>query len=363
VFDRLMESPNEERAERSRNFSIARLPRYWYIACRSRELGKRPIARTILDRPIVLFRGADGRPAALVDRCAHRNAPLSAGRRVGSLLECAYHGWQYDAAGICRSVPALRGEPDARARGVAAYPVVEQQGYVWVFCQAGAEPAEPPYAFRHLAEPRYSSVHFSYDVEATLHAALENVLDVPHTAFLHRGLFRGGRRNAITAVVRRFGDRAEAEFLREPRPSGLTARLLAPEGGTVEHVDRFLLPSIAEVEYRLGERSHLLATSVLTPVSDFVTRFFAVVSFRLPLPAALVRLVLTPIAKHIFRQDARMLKLQADSIRRFGGEDYTSTAVDLLGAQIWRLLEDAERGSAPEPADAPLFERRIEILT
>ena len=57
---------------------------------------------------------------------------------------------------------------------------------------------------------RYTSVFYSTEFEATLHATLENILDVPHTAFLHRGLFRGVKRNEITAVVRRGADRVEA---------------------------------------------------------------------------------------------------------------------------------------------------------
>src|SRR5206468_4349675 len=97
-------------------------------------------------------------------------------------------------------------------------------------------------------------------------ATAENILDVPHTAFLHRGLFRGGSAHRITAVVRRRTDRVEVEYVGEPRPGGLLGRILAPRGGTVTHFDRFILPSVAQVEYRLGERSHLVITNVLTPV-------------------------------------------------------------------------------------------------
>ena len=76
---------------------------------------------------------------------------------------------------------------------------------------------------------------------AGLHAALENTLDVPHTAFLHGGLFRGGRPPVdIEVVVRHTADGVEAEYLGEPRPPGLAGRILAPEGGVVTHVDRFL---------------------------------------------------------------------------------------------------------------------------
>src|SRR5262245_19283114 len=84
------------------HLSVARLANYWYFACQSRELGKRPLARTVLGVPLVIFRGEGGKPAALLDRCPHRNAPLSIGRVIGGgRLECAYHGWQFDGAGAC----------------------------------------------------------------------------------------------------------------------------------------------------------------------------------------------------------------------------------------------------------------------
>jgi hypothetical protein len=53
-----------------------------------------------------------------------------------------------------------------------------------------------------------------------------------------------------------------------------------------------------------------------------------------------------------------MLKVQTDAVRRFGGEQYVSTDVDLLGGHIWRLLKQAERGDAPgEPT-----EKEVELL-
>src|SRR5437763_1203972 len=119
--------------------------------------------------------------------------------------------------------------------------------------------------------PPYSTVRRHVRFEAGLHAALENTLDVPHTAFLHGGLFRGGREPVeIDVVVRSRQDGVEAEYVGEPRPQGLAGRILAPQGGVVAHVDRFLLPSIAQVEYRLGD-NHLLVTSAFTPVEALTT--------------------------------------------------------------------------------------------
>ena len=69
----------------------------WQIACKSKVLRRKPVKVVIGGQPIVLFRDASGTAAALEDRCAHRNAPLSLGRVCNGRLQCAYHGWEYDA--------------------------------------------------------------------------------------------------------------------------------------------------------------------------------------------------------------------------------------------------------------------------
>ena len=55
------------------------LTNFWYIAARSKELRKKPIQRRIFSQNIALFRDSDNKPAALLDRCAHRNIALSQG--------------------------------------------------------------------------------------------------------------------------------------------------------------------------------------------------------------------------------------------------------------------------------------------
>ncbi len=331
--------------------SVVTLPHQWFIACRSRELGAGPLAVTLQGVPVVLFRGSDGVAAALEDRCPHRNAPLSAGRVRGDALQCAYHGWRFGSDGGCVAVPALAAPPEARATRAAAFGCREEDGYVWVYSTAGAEPRAPPPRFPRPDDRRYTTVRRVLEVRSTLLGALENALDVPHTAFLHGGLFRtSGGGSDVEVEVRRLRDRCEAEFLGEPRPEGIAGRLLAPGGGVVCHVDRFLLPSIAQVEYRLGDASHLVATTAMTPVDDLRTRLFAELTFRVPVPGWLVRPLVTPVAARILRQDARMLALQEDTIRRFGGERFATTEIDVLGPQIWRLLRQAERGE-PVPED------------
>ncbi|MCA1846975.1 MAG: aromatic ring-hydroxylating dioxygenase subunit alpha, partial [Actinobacteria bacterium] len=240
----------------------------------------------------------------------------------------------------------------------------EQDGFVWVF----PGPAEPPpggpaFRFPCIDAPGYDTVWRSLPAAGTVHAVAENALDVPHTAFLHGGLFRGAGRAPveIEVVVRTAADRIEAEYVGEPRPPGLAGRLLAPGGGVVQHWDRFIFPSIAQVEYRL-EDNHLLVTSALTPVTPTVTRLHTAVTFSLRVPHAVIKALLPPVATLIFAQDARILRRQAETIDRFGGEQFASTEIDVLGQGILRLLRRAERGApgTDDGDDAPA-ERRLRM--
>jgi len=339
----------------------------WFPVCTARELRGRPIARVLQGVPLALFRDAGGAPAALQDRCPHRNAPLSLGRRAGDHLECAYHGWRFARGGACVAVPGLAepgglpGSGGAPGRAAVAHAAVEQDGLVWVFSTAGAAPAgPPPFRFPHLADARYTTVRHAQRMRGTVLAAVENALDVPHTAFLHGGLFRTPRRRSVVEViVRRGADRVEAEYVGEPRPAGLLGRLLAPGGGTVEHHDRFLLPCLAQVEYRLGAGSHLVVTTAFTPVSGDEVHLFTAVSFRLPLPGVLVRPFVAPLALRVLAQDAHMLAAQAENVSRFGGERFASTELDVLGPHVGHLLRRAARGEPGEPFEP--MTRRMEV--
>jgi phenylpropionate dioxygenase-like ring-hydroxylating dioxygenase large terminal subunit len=334
------------------HLSVAKLTRYFYVACTSDELvGPLLLPRVIAGVPLVLFR-SQGRAAALIDRCPHRNVPLSLGRLVEGRLECAYHGWQFDCDGVCKKIPGLADQAQAREKRAEACVVREQDGLVWVCPEPGVTPESEPFSPPRFGDD-YARIVRVVEAEGTLHATLENALDVPHTAFLHQGLFRGGKKNQIRAVVRRSPERVETEYFGEPAPTGIAARILNPTGsggasGTVDHWDRFILPSVAQVEYKLGSNIHFLVTALCTPVSDFHTRLYGVAAFKTPFPKNVVRAILEPFALKIFGQDAVMLKHQSDNVRRFGGERFQSTELDFMGPQIWRLLKQAESGSAGE---------------
>src|SRR5919106_1631971 len=112
-------------------YSVAFPRRWWYPVARSSELGRRPLAVMLMDTPLAVFRGAGGKPAVLLDRCAHRNYPLAFGRVTDDgVLECGYHGWTYDGGGQCVRVPGLADgcTPPAHTRQVPCHAAVEPVG-------------------------------------------------------------------------------------------------------------------------------------------------------------------------------------------------------------------------------------------
>jgi phenylpropionate dioxygenase-like ring-hydroxylating dioxygenase large terminal subunit len=299
-----------------------------------------------MDTPVVLFRDAGGRPQALIDRCAHRNLALSLGRvQADGCIECAYHGWRFDGSGRCTAVPGLDQATGngSVARAVLAHATTERDGFVWIWGQPATEPDGAP--FRLPAHSgRAGQAVLRCDLDCSLHAALENALDVPHTAHVHRGLFRGGEPSTITAVRGEVPGGIEVQYIGEPvRFGGL--RLPNAEL-TFDHWDRFFLPSIAQIEYGVPGWLRLVNTIVHLPLSPFRTRAWFVVRFQSRFPPSVVRAVVAAQGRRILRQDAEVLTRQTENIRRFGEARYASTDLDVIGSAIWRLLRQSERAEA-----------------
>lgn len=158
----------------------------WYVAAYGDEIGPDLFARTILGEPLVFFRGEDGAPVALADRCVHRRFPLSQSRREGDTIVCGYHGFTYDATGSCVSVPGQKRIP--RTARVAAYPVVERDSFVWVWIgeRDRADPDLIPRA-PWMADPGYTTVKGMEPLAARYGLLVDNLLDLSHETYLHGG--------------------------------------------------------------------------------------------------------------------------------------------------------------------------------
>src|ERR1700747_3190529 len=110
---------------------------FWYPVVRSNQIrGRRLTTSTRLEVPLVLGRDASGKPFALRDVCPHRAFPLSLGQFDGKNVECAYHGWQFDAhTGQCRAIPSLTDDSKLKCDRIYAgsFPCAERDGYLWAY--------------------------------------------------------------------------------------------------------------------------------------------------------------------------------------------------------------------------------------
>jgi phenylpropionate dioxygenase-like ring-hydroxylating dioxygenase large terminal subunit len=182
----------------------------WYLAAWASEVGTKPLARRICNEPVVLFRTLDGLPAALLDSCAHRGAPLSLGTVVQNGLRCNYHGVVFASSGECRKIPNQDVIPP-QAR-VKRYPLVERDQMLWIWIGDAAKADESlivNYPFH--ADPGWPCQQTMTPVKSQFLLVADNLLDATHLAYVH-GATVGGADPAVHLT---------AEFSLRPTPQGL----------------------------------------------------------------------------------------------------------------------------------------------
>ena len=171
----------------------------WYVAAWADEVGQAPLARRICDEPVVLYRDATGRAAALFDRCCHRAAPLSLGTVVEDGLQCGYHGLVFDTAGRCVRIPGQDQIP-ASAQ-VRSYPVIEKDQLVWLWLGEAnrAEPALIPDWPSHNTWPMK---HAMYPIQGNYMLMVDNLMDLTHLGYLHARTVGGNPAQHVDAEMK-----------------------------------------------------------------------------------------------------------------------------------------------------------------
>ena len=166
----------------------------WHPVAAQADLGTDPLALTLLEQRLVLWRDAAGSAHAFADRCPHRGTPLSMGRVRDGRLECAYHGWQFEGNGRCAHIPAVPEHAASASHAATAFELRSGHGLWWVRIAAGtnaasdtsaAAGAEGPPALAGLPSRRV--VCGPYDVATSAPRVVENFLDTAHFGFVHEG--------------------------------------------------------------------------------------------------------------------------------------------------------------------------------
>lgn len=164
------------------------------------------IKLTVLGKNLVLFRNAEGKPAALLDRCAHRFTPLSLGKLSDSKrVTCPYHGWSFDSEGN-GYVP---GETEKSCR-IPKFDILESHGYLWIgnISAVGNLPKPP-----NDSDWQFSGT-LNFEFKAPLHVVLDNFSEDEHFPYVHN-VFGWDEKGAKDVVFnhRAVDNHIEVEYL------------------------------------------------------------------------------------------------------------------------------------------------------
>lgn len=326
----------------------------WWVAGFSWELKDKPLARTYLNRPMVLFRKPDGSAAALEDRCCHKELPLSCGTVEERGLRCGYHGLLFDGAGACVEVPGQLHIP-ARAR-VQAYPLRERDQILWVWIGSTPDAAPvdepPPYPFH--ADPRYKFGGDSFHYDAPWQLIHDNLLDLSHLGYVHLKTIGGNPALHMNAKLDVTQDGEVVKVVRlmpgsEPPPTYAAAW---PFRGPI---DRW-----QEVEFHIShcriwtgamdagdgslndpERSgfHMRGFHGVTPETDGSAHYFWTIATN-PHPDKedVTRLVVDQTAA-TFEEDKVVIEAQWRNQQRFAGRPQVAIHVDVGPNRARRVVQ------------------------
>ncbi len=263
----------------------------WYVAAWSDEVSADQLfSRTILNMPILLWRDRQGQIHAMLDRCCHRHAPLSLGKKVDDCIQCNYHGLVFNSQGQCVSAPVESNLSLFRVKTFAVHEI-NQWIWIWMGDPAQADPNQIPNIWWY-AHPDWAYKPNGY-LKVAAHYLLiaDNLLDFSHLPFVHPSTLGGSADYAsILPSVKRHehGIRLE-KMIKKTQPPGYSKHYSDyPEGALVDrwmYYD-FLIPGILLLDVGMflsdtGSYEHkpenalsFLSAQAITPENEQSTHYF-----------------------------------------------------------------------------------------
>jgi phenylpropionate dioxygenase-like ring-hydroxylating dioxygenase large terminal subunit len=344
----------------------------WYVAAWSDEVTDKPLARRILNEPLVLFRDGS-RAAALADMCCHRGAPLSCGKVVASGLECGYHGMVYGSDGACVHIPGQVHIP-AKAR-VKSYPIVEKDTCLWIWMgdPAAADPSRiVDYPF-HNDTAHWPHMHTMYPVNGSANLMIDNLMDLTHLGYVHGSTIGGNPQSHVDAIMDTQPTETGLKFTRWmlDSPAPPTYKKAVPE--LADRIDRwqefeFVAPAsvlqwvgatdAGTGAYDQGKRDGGFSMRIfhaLTPETDTTCLYFwsTLNGFRPNDPQATLKIFSEVSAA--FKEDQYIVQEQQARITECGEAGLINIVADGARVHMRRVLDKmfaAESPSSTEPVRA-----------
>ncbi len=250
------------------------LARQWFPIAAAAGVGPAPVAVTLLDVGLVVYR-LGGAIRVARDRCPHRGVPLSLGCIEGEDLICVYHGLHFGAGGECRKIPAQPTvKPPGRFR-LHLLPAVERYGLVWTCLDpTDGEPLIPQ--FPAWDEPGVLSVLLPHvDIAAAAARQIEGFLDVAHFAWVHRDTFADRDNSVVPSYSSHATERGlQAEYWSSVSNYPKSMRHREPPGFRWLRAFEVFPPFAAMLTIHFPEDGRLWILNLASPVSARRTRLF-----------------------------------------------------------------------------------------
>ncbi len=314
---------------------------FWYIVALSNQLKpNKVLSRTILGEWLVVFRGEDGKPVALQDRCIHRNSRLSKGKVCQGKIQCPYHGWVYDNTGTVVAVPS-EGEHFVipKARKSQVYQTKEQDGYVYVRLSVSQEEFTP-FKMPFYQQPGWETVRVVNRFHNNVTNCAENFIDIPHTASVHPGIFRKPSQQQLEMTVERRNGCVFAEYRNETTNLGWFTKFLNHKGYKIRHIDIFHMPNI------IAPNRRLFITSQCVGETEDSTLVYTDVTYNYGLWNKLAKPFVYWTAQYIIHQDVEALKIQWEVIEKYGTQ-FANTPADTIHVFVESIRNQIAAGKDP----------------
>jgi vanillate O-demethylase monooxygenase subunit len=333
----------------------------WYVAAWEHEVPVDGLfSRTVVGEPLLLFRVSSGAVVALEDRCCHRQAPLSRGRKEGDCVRCGYHGLKFNSDGVCVEIPGLDSIPPKAC--VRRFPVLVQNKWVFVWMgdptKADATLLPDNFSCNHPAW-RYLPGYLHYATPYELIA--DNLLDFSHLSYVHAATLGGSEQIArIRPTVEKIerGIRVKREVPSVPPPN-----YYLPLWDYTGLIDRwidytFTLPATLlmhsgarpvgadEQDMNVGIRFH--SCQALTPETESTTHYFFQESHRADQGDSATTQGIYDGLLAAFNEDRAMISAQARNIALAPDVPMLPLAMDSALMQFRRLVVqtlDAEQSA------------------
>ncbi len=332
----------------------------WYVAALGKELTDKPLARTILNNPIVLYRTKDGTVNALEDRCCHRHLPLSMGLIEDKGLRCGYHGLLFNEEGKVIEVPGQDHLPPNAC--VKKYHIIEQDAIVWIWfgTKENEIPTEEPPKYPFHTDKDYVFDGDVYQYQAPYQLIHDNLLDLSHLGYVHVHTIGGDAHTHMNAKLIS-ETRGESVFIKRYLPNSTPPPTYVAAYPFKGKVDRWQELEFYPSHIRIWTGAvdvntdslddpnrkgfHMRGLHGLTPETTETSHYFWTIATNPENNIEEIKKKVVEQTRFTFDEDKVVVEEQFRNMKKFGQQPTVDIHVDVGPNRARRLIKKLVRAS------------------